>query len=174
MNFNVTTIRSAYSGDQAASCVVLCERWLQDHPDDLGVICDYASMLYQMARYDDAVRIYNNAIQRFEDERWALHNQLGHLFQYRGDLSEAERCYQKAIDEDPEEDISYIFVSEVRARQGRLREAEEIIRQAIRCPDYNVIEVYHNLGMVLRGQARLHESGEAFRTVLETPAEPEM
>ena len=29
------------------------------------------------------------------------------------DLSEAERCYQKAIDEDPEEDISYIFVSEV-------------------------------------------------------------
>ena len=121
MDITPTAIGRASLGDQAATCVELCKRWLQKCPDDITVIHEYASILYKMARYDEAIRIYSDAMVRFDDERWAFHNQLGHLFAYRGDLREAERSYQYAIDEDPEADRSYILVAEVRARQGARR-----------------------------------------------------
>lgn len=164
-------LRVAYSNDQAATTVLLASRWLQAHPNDLGVIHDYATMLYQMARYEEAIQVYLDAIERFEDGRWGLYNQMGHLHRYRGDYAVAELWYQKAIDEDPSEVAPYVFLGAVQARQGKLTDAEETHRRATQCPDGPVDEAYHNLGLVLRGQGRLSEAADCFRKAIELCAE---
>ena len=160
-------IRAAYRNDMAATTVLLAFRWLQTHPDDVSVIHDYATMLYQMTRYDEAVRVYSDAIERFPDRRWGLYNQMGHLHRYRGDFAVAELWFQKAVDEDPDEVASYVFLGAVQARQGKLTQAEKTHRRATQCPDGPVDEAYHNLGLVLRGQDRLTEAAECFRKAIE-------
>ena len=165
---------AAYHNDYAATTVLLAERWLRDHPDDLGVIYDYAMMLYQMARYDEAIRVYMDAIERFPDDRWGLYNGLGNLYRYRGDFSVAELWYQKAVDENPDEATSYVFLGAVQARQGKLKEAETTHRKAIGCSEGCIDEAHHNLGLVLRGQGRLAEAAVCFRQAIDLcPAYPE-
>jgi tetratricopeptide (TPR) repeat protein len=164
-------IRVAYRNDQAATTVLLASRWLQAHPADLGVIHDYATMLYQMTRYEEAIRVYLDAIERFEDGRWGLYNQMGHLHRYRGDFAVAELWYQKAVDEDPGEVASYVFLGAVQARQGKLTQAEETHRRGTQCPNGPVDEAYHNLGLVLRGQGRLAEAANCFRKAIELCSE---
>ena len=75
--------------------------------------------------------------------------------------------YQKAIDEDPDEAGSYIFLGAVQARQGKLELAEQTHRRATQCPSGLIDEAYHNLGLVLRGQGRLAEAAECFRKAIE-------
>ncbi len=160
-------IRTAYRNDQAATTVLLASRWLKAHPDDLGVIHNYAELLYKLTRYEEAIRVYLDAIDRFEDHRWGLYNQMGHLNRYRGDYASAELWYQKAVDEDPDNAASYIFLGAVQARQGKLMQAEVTHRRATQCPDGLVDEAYHNLGLVLRGQGRLAEAADCFRKAIE-------
>ncbi|QEL14570.1 tetratricopeptide repeat protein [Limnoglobus roseus] len=160
-------IRLAMHKDQAATTVALASRWLQTHPDDLTVIYDYAEMLYHMARYDEAIRVYRDAIDRFPTKRWALYNQMGHLHRYRGELAISEQWYQKAIAEDTDEAASFIFQGAVQARQGKLQQAEETHRRATQCPEGCIDEAYLNLGLVLRGQGRLSEAAASFRKALE-------
>ena len=160
-------IRDAYNNHQAATCVLLCRRWLQEHPDDVSVIFDYAEMLYKMARFEEAIAVYDDAIERFPDRRWGIYNQLGHLHRYRGAMSEAEAAYQQAIEIEPEEAGSYIFLGAVQARQGKLEAAEKTHRLATKCPEGFIDEAYHNLGLVLRGLGRLAEAKLCFETAIE-------
>jgi tetratricopeptide (TPR) repeat protein len=160
-------IRDASKNYQAATCVLLCERWLRENPDDLWVMHEYAEMLYKMARYEEAIAVYHDALARFPDRAWAIHNQLGQLHRYRGSFLDAEKEYQKAIDCKPEEAGSYIFLGAVQARQGKLKEAEQTHRLATQCPAGLIDEAYHNLGLVLRGQGRLAEARQCFERAIE-------
>jgi tetratricopeptide (TPR) repeat protein len=160
-------VRVAFQKDYAATCVLVAARWLRNHPDDLYVIHTYAEMLYKMARYEQAIFVYLDAIERFKDERWALYNQMGNLYRYRGDFASAEPWYQKAIDEDVDEAASYIFLGGVQARQGKLKEAEETHRKATQCSEGLICEAYCNLGLTLRGQSRFAEAAECFRKAIE-------
>ncbi len=159
-------IIDACNNDQAATCVILACAWLRNHPDDLYVIHCYAEMLYQMTRYEEAVLVYQDAIERFPDHRWGIWNQLGHLYRYRGDLEQAAAWYQLAVVENPDDATSYIFLGAVQARQGHLELAEQTFRRATKCLEGCVDEAYHNLGLVLRGQGRLMEAKECFEQAL--------
>ena len=166
-------IFEANRNNQAATCVFLAECWLAEHPDDVGVIFDYAEMLYKLTRYEEAIQIYQDAIERFPDHRWGLFNQLGQLSRYRGDFATAETWFQQAIYEDNEEAASYIFLGAVQARQGKLREAEATHRRATQCSDGFVDEAYHNLGLVLRAQGRFEEARKCFLKAIEIDNEYE-
>lgn len=160
-------IRSAYLSDRVSTCEALAKIWLANNPDDIWVVHMLAEALYQMARYDESLKLYHEALIRFPDRRWGIYNQLGHLYRYRGELDQAAVWYKKAIDDDPDEASSYIFLGAVKARQGKLTEAEEIHRQATTCKEGLIEEAYHNLGLVLRGQSRLEEAAACFRHALE-------
>ena len=160
-------IREAYDNDQAATCVLLCKNWLRDNPDDLTVIHDYATMLYKMTRFDEAMSVYDDALARFPDNRWGIYNQIGHLNRYRGLLPEAEHASQQAMESNPDEATSYIFLGAVQARQGKLIEAEKTHRLATLCQEGFIDEAYHNLGLVLCGQGRLAEAKECFEKAIE-------
>ena len=160
-------LRSAFQKDHAASGVLLAERWLRDHPDDLKAIHYYAELLYRLTRYEEAIRAYLDAIDRFEDARWGLYNQMGHLYCHRGDFALAEQWYEKAIAEDPDEAHGYIFLGNAQARQGKLKEAEETHGKATECTEGWIDLAYHCLGMVLRSQGRFAGAAGCFRKALE-------
>lgn len=160
-------ILDAIDRDHAATCVLLCQSWLRDHPDDLSVIHEYAEMLYKMARFEEAIAVYEDALERFPENRWGIYNQLGHLHRYRGAMSEAELAYQQAIDIDHDDAASYILLGAVLARQGKLEEAEKTHRRATKCPEGFIDEAFHNLGLVLRGQGRLADAKLCFEKAIE-------
>ncbi len=163
-------IEDAYKNGHAATCLVRAERWLKDHSDDLWITSIYASTLYEMARYDDAIRVYTEALNRFPGASWGIYNRIGQLHRYRGSMSDAEIAFQQAIDVNPDDASSYIFLGAVQARQGKLLEAEQTHRRATQCSEGSIEEAYHNLGLVLRGQGRLPEAADCFSKAIELDA----
>ncbi len=161
-------IDEAYNNDHAATTVLLAERYLADYPPNIFILSCYVDMLYQMTRYDEAIRVIENAIARARsDRRWALYLKMGDLYRYRGDFPGAEPWYQKAIEDRSDDATGYIFLGSVLARQGKLKAAEEAHRRGTLCTKGCVYEAFHNLGLVLRGQGRLAEAAEAFRRAIE-------
>jgi len=159
-------IRNANRLDQVSTCEVLSKSWLAEHPDDISVLHMLAESLYQMARYEESLQLYNSALVRFPDHQWGIFNQIGHLYRYRGELDQAAVWYEKAIEDDPDEASSYIFLGAIKARQGKLAEAEQIHRKATSCSNGLIEEAFHNLGLVLRGQTRLSEAADCFRRAI--------
>jgi tetratricopeptide (TPR) repeat protein len=159
-------IAHAVQNNQAATCVYLAERWLREHPDDLWVTHTYAEILYKMTRYDEAIRVYTDAIERFGSHRWSIYLALGDLFRYRGNFSEAEHWYRKAVEEDSKNATSLILLGSVQARQGNLKAAEMSHRQATTCVEGCIDEAFHNLGLVLRGQGRFAEAADCFHKAI--------
>lgn len=88
-------IARAFEKEQAATTTLLAARFLAENPDNdsIEVIDNYGEMLYQMMRYDEAIRVYLEAIERFPDSRWQLFNQMGNLHYHRGDFPTAELWY---------------------------------------------------------------------------------
>jgi tetratricopeptide (TPR) repeat protein len=164
-------IHTADRNNQAATVILLAKRWLQTNPDDFSILLTYAENLYMMTRYEEAIRIYKEALARFpaEGERWVICNQLGRMYQYWGRPAEAEPWFRQAIDEDPEEIGAYVFLGACQARQGKLKEAEATHRAAtINCTNSFLLdEAYCNLGLVLRGQGRFVEAAECLRKAIE-------
>jgi len=173
MNEINQAITDADNRNQAATVVLLAERWLQENPNDVWISHEYATMLYKLTRFEEALQVYRDMIERHPDHRWGIYNQMGHLFRYRGDYKEAAKWYQKAIDEDPAEASSYIFLGATQARQGCLTEAESTHRKATQCEDGFIDEAYHNLGLVLRGQGRYEEAEVCFMKAVEIDPEYE-
>jgi tetratricopeptide (TPR) repeat protein len=156
--------------DHPATTALLASEYLKANQGDIEVLLDYAEVLYKMTRYEDAIRIYKDAISLLsaESNGWSIYNQLGRMYQYWGRPNEAEPWFRKAIEAEPDELASYIFLGACLARQGKLKLAEEMHRTAaIKCPgSWLTDEAYHNLGLVLRGQGKLSEAADSFRKAI--------
>ncbi len=164
-------IQNANRRDDVATCEALSRIWLAKNPDDVWVVHMLAESLYRMARYEESLQLYNEALVRFPDHRWGIYIQIGHLYRYRGELDQAACWYEKAVEDDPDEASSYIFLGTIKARQGKLAEAEQIHRKATSCSDGSIEEAFHNLGLVLRGQMRMSEAADCFRRAIEIDPE---
>lgn len=161
----------AFYEDQAISCVILAEHWLEDHPDDKLVTLKYAEMLYLLTRYDDAIQVYLDALEKFPEDRFQIYNGLGSLYRYCGQFSEAETWFRKATEANPENATPFIFLGAIQARQGNLIEAEASHRRATKCATGCIDEAWHNLGLVLRGQGYLLGAAECFREAIKLDPE---
>lgn len=169
MQFN-QEINTAAENGQASTCLILCERWLKDHPTDRAVMSEYATMLYKLTRYDHAIDVYQRMISLVDadDDLGCEFNQLGHLCDYRGDYVEAAQWYQQAIDENPESERSWTFLSGALAKMGRLEDAERAVREAMKCDNCFAGEAHEHLGLILRGQGKYNESADAFQKSLDS------
>lgn len=157
-------ISAAEDHYQAASAIFLYEKWLNKNSEDnwwySRVLSDYGTLLYKLTRFEDAIQQFEIVLSKFPERRWFILNQLGQLCRYRGDLAKAQYWYQQAIEENPSEASSYIFLGATQARQGNLKEAELSHREGTRCEKGPVDEAYYNLGLVLRSQERFTEAKE--------------
>ena len=165
----------ALQKQHAASAVILAGRWLQKHPFDFSIAHAYAEMMYKLTRYDEATRIYLNALDHIADQRkWFVFVALGEMNRYRGQFPDSEEWFRKASLEMPENAAGYIFLGAIQARQGKLKDAESTHRRATQCTIGRIDEAHYNLGLVLRGRNRLSEAADSFRKALELcPEYPE-
>lgn len=144
----------------------MAERWLEDHPNDKLVTLKYAEMLYLLTRYDDAIQVYLDALEKFPADRCLVYAGLGGLYRYRGQFTEAETWYRKATEANPDQAAYFIFLGAIQARQGKLAEAEASHRRATKCSTGCIDEAWHNLGLVLRGQGYLLDAADCFREAI--------
>jgi protein O-GlcNAc transferase len=139
-------------------------RFLADYPDLWPAWILVGDALAQLLRYEEAEQALVKALEQCPPEgRRIVLGKMGHLFKMAGDYDLAAEWYVRVIDADPADAGGHIFLGAVRAKQGRLREAEDAFRAAIACAEGVVEEAYRNLGIVLLARERFWEAADCFR-----------
>jgi len=121
--------------------------------------------LLDMANYDEAEQAIARAIELFPPSKRHMGIlQMGYVHEQRGDYEQAMSWYRRMIESLPEDNRGYVYLGGMLAKQGRLREAEEVHRTATeRCDKSRGLEeAFHNLGLVLRAQERYEEAANCF------------
>ncbi len=161
-------LKTEYNAGRPAVTVLLGRRYLVDYPDHWPVWVWLGDALKVLHRYDEAEEALTQAFQRCPEHKRRLPMiDFGHLHEARDDLERAARWYHKAIEAQPRHAAGYIFLGGVLARQGRLREAEEVHRNATEtCHEGSLDEAFLNLGLDLLAQERFREAAECFREAI--------
>jgi tetratricopeptide (TPR) repeat protein len=158
-------------GRYPALTISLCRRYLARYPNDGAAWLLLGTALADLARYQDAKQAIQKAADLCpRDKRQIPRAQMGHLFLAAGEYDRAAEWYAKAIKADPDDATYYIYLGAVRAKQGRLRDAERAHRKAVACAIGCIEEAYLNLGFVLRAQERFTEAADCFRKALDLDA----
>lgn len=171
--------RTQYSKMQRASdsdlpALTMCRarRYLNKFPQKGPAWLLLGIALIEMARYDEAEQAILKAIERCPPENlWIPYVRMGDLFKFAGDYEQAAEWYRKTIERFPQDASGYTYLGGVLARQGRLREAEEVHREGTRCIEGCLDEAFLNLGLVLRAQERFEEAAECFREAIQQDPE---
>jgi tetratricopeptide (TPR) repeat protein len=150
-----------------ALTVLHARRYLADYPDDGRIWLILGLTLTEMARYEEAEQALHKAIELCPPDQLSVPlDYMGHLFRESGDYEQAAGWYRQAIEADPDDATSHIFLGAVLARQGRLHDALEAHRVATTCGRGCIDDAYLHLGLVLRALGRFHEAADCFREAL--------
>lgn len=160
-------MKTALEEQQPATLVALAERHLERDPGCASTLFKYADVLFDLGRHEEAFDLRIRMLDWFPRIRWVFCSELGGMERRRGAFKDAENWYCSVISERPDTADSYVLRGALLARRGELAEAEETHRLGTLCSSGCVDESYHNLGLVLRGQNRLEEAAECFRTAIE-------
>lgn len=96
---------------------------------------------------------------------WLLQNNLGKAFLLKNDLKRALECFQKALQETPEQAEIWFNLAELYTKTDQCELAISHYRKAIQ-RDPAMIAAYNNMGNVLRESQRYDEAIAAFQNVL--------
>src|SRR5580693_5793005 len=122
-------LKEASDANLSALTILLARRYLADHPDEWPAWNWLGNSLTELALYDEAEQALTRVLELFpEDKRFIPMINLGRLHAARSDFERAADWFNKAIEAEPRNASGYIFMGVVFARQGRLREAEEVLR----------------------------------------------
>lgn len=167
-------VRDAEDQRHYATAVFLCREYLKREPKCGGAWRTFGSLLWQLARYEEARAALEESIRHplmisgFPELRWTYPlYQMGHLYRAWGRYDTAAEWYRRGIELEPDFAGGYIFLGAVLAKSGDLKGAEEQHRKAIGCERGRLDEAYLNLGLVLRAQERFSEAAECLRKSLE-------
>jgi len=114
-----------------------------------------SDVLYQLGRFEEAKNAGRDAVE-IDPQNAEAHQRLASALSRRGNLAEAADSFRRACDLSPHWSYAY-GLGKVLADGGRLDEAEEAYREAIRRrPDYP--EAHCNLGQTLRRKGLFAEA----------------
>jgi tetratricopeptide (TPR) repeat protein len=166
---------NAWQADEYAHALELCREMVRDFPDYPVGWLVHGIVLYELARYDEAEQVIHAAIEGLSGETlYHGYQNLGHLYRQSGNYGEAEKWYRKAVELDPDNVGTQVFLGALLAQKGDLAGAEAVYREATRRANGAVDEAWLNLGLVLRAQERYEEALACFEKALElTPDYPE-
>ena len=161
-------LKKASNAELSGLTILLARRYLADHPDDWPAWNWLGWALLALYRYDEAEQALTQVLNLFpEDRRFMPMTNLGRLHLARSDFDQAALCFEQAIEAAPRNATGYIFRGEVFVRQGRLRDAEEVLQKATEtCYEGVLYEAFLNLGLVLHAQERFEEAAESLREAL--------
>jgi tetratricopeptide (TPR) repeat protein len=139
---------------------IIYREGLQDFPESVGLISWFAPFMVMRKNYDEAERLYRNALDLDPNRANPMGNFAGFMWRVRKDYDEAERLYRRVLELDPNEGSitgNYAnFVYEVRKDYD---EAERLYRRALELePNHPIIT--GNFAQFLSGIGRLDEAYE--------------
>lgn len=150
------------------ACVLqLCKPYLEEYPRDKVVWIVYGEILSKFSLYDEAEFAFDKAIKSKSNAvRFSAWIGRGFMNQRRGNLTQAEKCFQKAAEIHPDEVDAYVFWGVCAFQRGDLKTAEEILRRAIASNGNTRDEAYFNLGSVLMVQERYFEAVACYKEAI--------
>ncbi len=127
---------------QWASNILLYQNGIKSAPQDLGVQDNLANELANMGRYDSAISLYLNVLQR-EPRFWRSNYNLGYAYYRTGRFSEAEDYLNRAIQIDDQDPDQFIYLARAQMEQGQLpqaaRNAERALQRAPLSPGFHFV-----------------------------------
>jgi protein O-GlcNAc transferase len=154
--------------DAAIECF---QRALKLAPNDLDVYYNLGNTGIEAERFDLAAQAYRRILRDYPqdaDLKEALCHALdrqGYLHQQSGRYAEAERCYQEAIQFQPQQPALYYNLGNALRELGKAKEAAQQYQRAIQL-NPNDADAYNNLGNVQRELGDLQAAINAYETAL--------
>ncbi len=98
-------------------------------PGDVNLRRKLALAYYNLARYEEALEIYERLLAAAEDA--TLRSRLGSVLRDMGDTAGAEKAYRRAIRDDPSLAAPYLDLAELLWRQGDDDEAIAVLERGL-------------------------------------------
>jgi tetratricopeptide (TPR) repeat protein len=157
----------AYEAGRYATAAALARALVREEPGQAPAWEVLGDSLAKLSRYDEARKALRQALDLTTGERRRLVlADLGHLYEAKGDLRRAGEWFRKAIEADSSHAGPRIYLGTALRKQGRLAEAEAVLREATGCEKGCLDEAWLALGLVLRAEERLGEAMECFARAL--------
>ena len=157
--------RKLEASSQFAEALKAYRAAAQLRPDEVSVLQGTAWLLRRLGHVDDALPLLQKALV-LAPHRPELHNDLGVLFQDRGDFAKAITFHKRALKFDPAFTPALINIGVAHKRLGRIEQAIEAYRSAIDL-DANLPEAHNNLGNLYRLRGRHAEAFEHIQRALQ-------
>ena len=77
------------------------KRAIEIRPDDPAIIDSFGWVNYRLGKYDEAIRLLQSALSRFDDSEIAAH--LGEVLWVSGEQDEARKVWQRALKKAPDD-----------------------------------------------------------------------
>ncbi|BCM93866.1 hypothetical protein IAD21_05761 [Abditibacteriota bacterium] len=152
---------------QNALVVELSKEYLEHHPHNATVWLCLGHALIYLSRYEEAELALSIELapgfERLQDD---FYSERGELERRRGNLQEAQKWFERALEADAEGSNLYLRVDlgGIALRLGKLDEAEMHFRLALEDGDFESKGAdFLRLGQVLRAQNRIDEALDCFR-----------
>jgi tetratricopeptide (TPR) repeat protein len=91
---------------------------------------DYARLLMDLDRYDEAAQIVQTGIAHSTDP-YALDIRKGSIQMLQGDYAEARMTFQNAIEQHPEISLGYYALAQCDLKDGHAQDAETVLNNAL-------------------------------------------
>jgi tetratricopeptide (TPR) repeat protein len=116
-------------GDDAAA-ETLFRRALANESSAADAATQLGLLLVRQNRLDEAREAFQKAITAQRDHVWAINN-LGVLYMQMHKVEDAVAAFKYGIEVAPEDEISYLNLARVYAREGDRMKAREVLRQLL-------------------------------------------
>ncbi len=93
-------------------------------------------------------------------------NNLGNLLLKQAHLQEAKRCFQTAIDQDPNSTEAHSNLGLMLHKEGKTQEALKSYQSALSISDHDP-KLHNDLGCLLRAHDKLHQAADHFQRAVE-------
>lgn len=126
--------------------------------------------LYHMAlalssdgRVEEAITVYQNLLTMYK--RPEIFNSLGQLFEFRGNISEADKLFRQAVAIKPDYLPALNNLGRLYRKAGRLEKAERVFKELVR-RDSDDVENYLNLGALYSDMGKKIRAVKYYRKAL--------
>ena len=113
--------------DQAIECLGIALNLDETDPEFLQLRAD---ILYEQGKFKQALSDYENCLTRHLDQG-TIWNKLGRTYKEIGELSDAKKCFQKAVEHEPNCSITRANLAAVMSELGEEYDAIEVYEQAL-------------------------------------------
>ena len=144
---------TAYQSYYFRDNLVFYEHNLLSAPDNCIPKTNLASVLGEAGKYDAAIPLYEQALERYPGFWFANYN-LGYTYYRMGELDLAKRFLARAIEINPNKPDEHLYLGLTLLKLGRVDEAGTCFRRAIQIRP-NGVGYHFALGTVLRLQGDL-------------------